>query len=169
MKKNVFLIGFMGAGKSTAARYLHETYGMEWLEMDKEIGKREGMAISRIFETKGEEYFRSLETELLSSLENRENLVVSCGGGVPLRSCNVDIMHRTGKIVFLTASPETILSRVRRSHSRPLLENNKNTDYIASLLNQRLDRYEAAADAFVATDGRTTQEVGEEIKKLLDK
>lgn len=169
MKKNVFLIGFMGAGKSTAARYLHETYGMEWLEMDKEIEKREGMAISRIFETKGEEYFRSLETELLSSLENRENLVVSCGGGVPLRSCNVDIMHRTGKIVFLTASPDTILSRVRHSHSRPLLENNKNADYIASLLNQRLDRYEAAADAFVATDGRTTQEVGEEIKKLLDK
>ena len=88
---------------------------------------------------------------------------------MPLQSCNVDIMHRTGKIVFLTASPDTILSRVRHSHSRPLLENNKNTDYIASLLEQRLGRYEAAADAFVATDGRTTQEVGEEIKKLLDK
>lgn len=169
MKKNVFLIGFMGAGKSTAARYLHETYGMEWLEMDKEIERREGMSISRIFDTKGEEYFRNLETELLSSLENRENLVVSCGGGVPLRSRNVELMHKNGMTVFLTAAPETILSRVRHSHSRPLLENNKNADYIASLLEQRLDRYREAADVSVATDQRTTQEVGEEIKRLLDK
>ena len=67
-KKNIFLIGFMGAGKSTVARYLHRQQGMNWLEMDKEIERKEGMPVSEIFRLRGEEYFRERETELLLSL-----------------------------------------------------------------------------------------------------
>ena len=166
-KKNIFLIGFMGAGKSTIARCLHSHQGMEWLEMDNEIEKSEGMPISEIFRRKGEEYFRELETGLLLSLESRSNTVVSCGGGVPLRSCNVEAMKRSGIVVFLTARPETILERVKDSHDRPLLEGHKDVEYIAGLLSKRLERYQAAADVQIATDGRRTAEIAEEICALL--
>lgn len=166
-KKNIFLIGFMGAGKSTIARCLHSHHGMEWIEMDKEIEKSEGMPISEIFRRKGEEYFRELETGLLLSLESRSNTVVSCGGGVPLRSCNVEAMKRSGIVVFLTARPETILERVKDSHDRPLLEGHKDVEYIAGLLSKRLERYQAAADVQIATDGRRTAEIAEEIYVLL--
>ena len=162
-KNNIFLIGFMGAGKSTIARYLHRKYGMEWLEMDKEIERAQGMPISEIFRLKGEEYFRELETKLLLSLEKKEHTVVSCGGGVPLRSCNVEAMKKSGVIVFLTAEPETILERVKGSHDRPLLEGHKNVEYIAELLAGRQEKYEAAAELLAATDGRSAEEIGEEI------
>ena len=162
-KRNIFLIGFMGAGKSTVARRLHRQHGMEWLEMDKEIERREGMAISEIFRLHGEEYFRELETELLLSLENKENTVVSCGGGVPLRVCNVEAMKRSGIIVFLTARPETILERVKDSHDRPLLEGHKNVEYISELLSERRNKYEAAADVLVVTDDRSAEEIAEEV------
>lgn len=166
-KKNIFLIGFMGAGKSTIARCLHSCHGMEWLEMDKEIEKREGMTISEIFRRKGEEYFRELETRLLLSLENRSNTVVSCGGGVPLRSCNVEAMKKSGIVVYLAARPETILERVKDSHDRPLLEGHKDVAYIEGLLEKRLGKYDAAADVQIATDGRRAAEIGEEIYALL--
>ncbi len=168
MNDNIFLIGFMGAGKSTVARCLHRCYGREMLEMDGVIEEREGMQISRIFETYGEEYFRRLETELLLELQERENLVISCGGGAPLRACNVEAMKKSGKVVFLTATPETVLERVRNSHDRPVIEQNKNAGFIAELMEQRREKYEAAADATVATDGRRPEEIcGEIMEKIL--
>lgn len=168
-EKNIFLIGFMGAGKSTVARYLHRHYGMEWLEMDKEIEKREGIPISEIFRLKGEPYFRERETELLLSLVGRKNMVVSCGGGVPLRHQNVEAMKKSGVVVFLTARPETILERVKDNHDRPLLEGHKDVEYISQLLEQRREKYEAAADVLTATDGRDTEEIGNEVYTFLGK
>ena len=163
------LIGAVGAGKSTVARYLHRHYGMEWLEMDKEIEKREGMPISEIFRLKGEPYFRERETELLLSLVGRKNMVVSCGGGVPLRHQNVEAMKKSGVVVFLTARPETILERVKDNHDRPLLEGHKDVEYISQLLEQRREKYEAAADVLTATDGRDTEEIGNEVYTFLGK
>ncbi len=165
-RNNLFLIGFMGAGKSTVARYLHR-HGMEWVEMDQEIERREGMAISEIFRLHGEGYFRELETGLLLSLEHQENTVVSCGGGAPLRALNVEAMKKSGIVVFLTARPETILDRVKNSQERPLLEGHKNVKDIAELLALRTAKYESAADVLVATDGRSAEEIGEEILGFL--
>ena len=83
MRKNhIFLIGFMGSGKSTVAKYLSSAYQMKQIEMDEQIEKDEGRSISSIFEKEGEEYFRTLETELLKSLDPRETFVVSCGAVV---------------------------------------------------------------------------------------
>lgn len=160
---NIFLIGFMGSGKSTISRFLQNAYDRNVLEMDEEIEAREQMKISDIFATQGEEYFRKLETELLLELEGKTNLVVSCGGGAPLRACNVEAMKKSGKVVFLTATPETVLERVKNNHDRPLLENNKNVDFIASMMEQRREKYEAAADIQVPTDGRSAKEIGAEI------
>jgi len=166
---HIFLIGFMGTGKSTVAQYLSSHYGMEVVEMDQEIEEREKMNISEIFEKYGEEHFRKLETHLLLELRERKNLVISCGGGTALRDCNVKAMKGSGKVVFLTADPETILARVQDSHDRPLLENNKNVSFIASMMEQRRDKYEGAADVLVATDRRSVQEICMEImEKLAD-
>ena len=143
---SVILIGFMGAGKSTISDYLSTMFAMEVVEMDQLIAEREGMSISDIFETYGEEYFRNMETNLLIEMQSRSNVVVSCGGGVPMRERNVAEMKKNGRVVLLTAKPETILERVKDNHDRPLLENNKNVSFIADLLEKRRAKYEAAAD-----------------------
>lgn len=160
---NIYLIGFMGSGKSTISDYLTGHYGMEKIEMDQRIAQNEGMSISKIFETHGEEYFRNLETELLRGLQDKKNVVVSCGGGTPMRECNVTQMKKNGKVVLLTASPETIYERVKDSNDRPLLEGRKNTAFISELMQQRRPRYEAAADLIIQTDGKTCAAICEEL------
>ena len=160
---NIFLIGFMGAGKSTISDYLKNVLAMDVVEMDQCIVERQGMSISDIFETYGEEYFRELETNLLIEMQSRSNVVVSCGGGVPLRERNVAEMKKNGRVVLLTAKPETILERVKDNHDRPLLENNKNVSFIADLLEKRRAKYEAAADIVIQTDGKSELEICEEL------
>ena len=160
---NIFLIGFMGAGKSTISDYLKNALAMDVVEMDQCIVERQGMSISDIFETYGEEYFRELETNLLIEMQSRSNVVVSCGGGVPMRERNVAEMKKNGRVVLLTAKPETILERVKDNHDRPLLENNKNVSFIADLLEKRRAKYEAAADIVIQTDGKSELEICEEL------
>lgn len=163
MKSNIFLIGFMGAGKSSIARYLKNHYQMNLIEMDEQIEADEGMKISEIFEKKGEAYFRSLETQMLLGLAQETGTVVSCGGGVPMRECNVEAMRKSGKIVYLSARPETIFQRVKGSHTRPLLEGHMNVEYITELMNKRLPKYIAAADITVETDQKNLDQICKEI------
>lgn len=160
---NIFLIGFMGVGKSTLSKVLKDTFAMDVIEMDEIIAKRNGMSISEIFDLHGEEYFRNEETNLLKECQNKKNQIVSCGGGVAMRQVNVDEMKKSGKVVLLTASPNTILKRVEDSHDRPLLENNKTIEHISSLMTQRAPAYQAAADIVVNTDGKSEIEICEEI------
>ena len=136
--------------------------------MDQIIAEREGMSIPDIFEVHGEQYFRDLETNLLIEMQARKNVVISCGGGTPLRECNVVEMKKNGRVVLLTASPETIFDRVKDSHDRPVIENNKNVPFIADLMEKRRAKYEAAADIVINTDGKSIIEVCEElVQKLL--
>lgn len=160
---NIFLIGFMGAGKSTISDYLKNALAMDVVEMDQCIVERQGMSISDIFETYGEEYFRELETNLLIEMQSQSNVVVSCGGGVPMRERNVVEMKKNGRVVLLTAKPETILNRVKDNHDRPLLEGNKNVDFIADLMEKRREKYEAASDIVIETDGKDRLEICEEL------
>ncbi len=157
----------MGSGKSTVSRCLCDEYGYEGLEMDEEIVRREGMTIPEIFAQKGEACFREMETELLRELNDRTELVVSCGGGVPMRECNVREMKKNGRIVLLAAKPETILGRVKGSHSRPLLEGNMNVEYIRELMEKRKPKYEAAADFAIETDRRSAEEISREILRII--
>lgn len=167
--QNIFLIGFMGTGKSTVAEYLGEHFDMQVLEMDETISDRENMSITDIFEKKGEEYFRNLETSLLKEVGVNGNTVVSCGGGTPMRTENVEEMKKNGKIVLLTATPETIYNRVKNSHNRPLLENNMNVEYISELLGKRQEKYQAAADIVVETDEKSKDIIANEIIHILAK
>ena len=165
--RNIFLIGYMGTGKSTVAAYLHENCGMEVLEMDQEIVEREGMSISDVFATKGESYFRDVETNLLICIQSQENQVVSCGGGVVLREQNVELMKKSGQIILLTAQPETILERVKDDESRPLLKGNKNVAFIRDMMEKRRKKYESAADIIIETDGKDAKAICTEMFEKL--
>ena len=146
---NLFLIGFMGSGKSTIAAELSRMLHRPVLEMDEEIEKREGMSIPAIFSEHGEAYFRQLETDLLKET---------------LRE-----MKKSGIIVLLTALPETILERVADDENRPLLKGRKNTADIEALIEKRRPAYEAAANYQVATDQKTSAQIAGEILGILEK
>jgi|GEM_PF-10734 len=164
---NIILIGFMGAGKSTVADFLSTMYAMKIVEMDQVISEREQMSISDIFATYGEEYFRNRETELLVEMQSKRDVVVSCGGGVAMREQNVREMKKNGKVVLLTASPEVILERVKDSDDRPLLDGNKNVEFIRELIEKRRQKYEAAADITIHTDNKSVMEICEELIEKL--
>jgi len=160
---NIFLIGFMGTGKSTVSRNLAQKYDFIVAEMDEEIARKEEKSISQIFEEYGEAYFRNLETEYLRGIQSSKERVVSCGGGVVLREENVKLMKRSGKVILLTASPDVIYERVKNDNGRPLLQGRKTPDAIKELMEARQSRYEAAADIIIHTDGKSADEICDEI------
>ena len=163
IEQNIFLIGFMGAGKSTIAKVLQRELGMELVEMDERIVKEQGMSINDIFAQKGEDGFRDIESQLVIDIGKNKNSIVSCGGGVVVRPQNVENMKKSGKIVFLTATPETILERVKNGKDRPLLNGHMNVEYISELMEKRRQMYEDAADVKVSTDSKTVGEICTEI------
>lgn len=160
---NIFLIGFMGAGKSTIAQELKEKLEMDRVEMDEVIVQKQGMSISEIFDEYGEVYFRNLESNTLIELQKRKQTIVSCGGGVVMRPDNAEHMKKNGRVVLLTAKPETIYERVKDSHERPILNNNMSVEFISSLMETRRERYQAVADVTVTTDGKNATQICEEI------
>ena len=160
---NIFLIGFMGAGKSTVADGLEKMLEMERIEMDAMIAKKQGMSIPEIFEEYGEVYFRNLESNMLIELQKKSQAIVSCGGGVVMRPDNAEHMKKHGRVVLLTASPKTIFERVKYSRERPILNNNMNVAFIEELMEKRREKYLATADVVVETDGKNVVEICEEI------
>ena len=164
---NIVLIGFMGAGKSTISDYLSTMFDMDIVEMDQVIAEREEMSIPDIFATYGEEYFRDLETNLLIEMQSHKNAVISCGGGAALRERNVAEMKKNGRVVLLTATPETIFERVKDSNDRPVLNGRKNVKGISELMEQRREKYEAAADIVINTDDKTVLQICEELVQRL--
>lgn len=167
LKQHIFMIGFMGVGKSTVSKALSSRYQVAETDTDKRIVEKEGKAITDIFADSGEEYFRSIETQVLDTLENEAPCIVSCGGGMVMREINVEKMKKQGKILLLTASPETIYERVKDSNDRPILNGNMNVEYIKELMEARRPKYEAAADIVIATDGKSPEEIAEEIVAVL--
>ncbi len=161
--KNLFFIGFMGAGKSTVAKEVAKRMGKQLIEMDEDLVKEAGMSIAEIFEQKGEAYFRDMESRLIERISRKEDCVISCGGGTVLRKENVENMKKSGSIIYLYATAETIYERVKNSSERPILNGNMNIQYIQGLMEKRCDIYEKAADKIVATDGRTLDDICEKI------
>lgn len=165
--EHIFLIGFMGVGKSTIAQYLSKQLDIEKVEMDEKIEEQEQMPITQIFEEYGEPYFRNLETNLLIELQQKQQAVVSCGGGIIMRPENISHMKKSGKVVWLTALPETVYERVKDSDERPILNHHMNVEFIAGLMEQRREKYESAADIIVSTDQKSTDDICEEIRRSI--
>lgn len=166
---NIFLIGFMGAGKSTVARALHQKLGLPLVEMDERIVEEQGISINEIFERFGEDRFREIESRLILDLGEAGPSVISCGGGVVVRPENTEYMKKSGKVVYLSATPETVFERVKNSTDRPILNGHMNVEYIAGLMEKRRALYEAAADLTILTDGRSRDELCTEITEQLEK
>ena len=161
--KNLFLIGFMGCGKSTMARMLAKETGALLIEMDETIEEEAGMSINEIFELYGEQHFRDLESALVARITEKGGAVVSCGGGAILRPENVENMKKNGSVLYFSATPETIFKRVRNSTKRPLLNGNMNIEYIKSLMDKRIPLYEKAADIIISVDGKEKIDVLKEV------
>ena len=121
--KRIFLVGFMGSGKSTVGRNLAEKINWDFVDLDEVIEKREGLTISQIFEEKGEEYFRNKEALYLRELSQKEKVVVATGGGAPCFSDNMSWMNEHGLTIYLKADAELLLERLKaETISRPLLK-----------------------------------------------
>lgn len=160
---NIALIGFMGTGKSTVSNYLRDQMDLELVDVDAKIVAEEGMPIADMFAKFGEQYFRDLETKATLDLIDRKRTIIACGGGLVMRDENVANLKKSGKIVLLTASPETILERVKDSTDRPILNGHMNVEYIAELMEKRRAKYEAAADIIIETDGKDIEAICQEL------
>ena len=169
VNRHIYLIGFMGCGKTSVSIAMNQLYGKNIVEVDDRIIAKEGRSINQIFAESGENYFRDLETEMLKELADEDNIIVSCGGGMVLREENSRLMKENGVIIWLDATPETILDRVKDDDSRPNLKGKKNVKDIEALKNKRADAYAEAADIKVDTDGKTIREVAKEIYESVNR
>ncbi len=137
----IYLIGFMGCGKSTWGKKLAEKLDYNFIDLDKRIESIEGGTVAEVFKTKGEDYFRKLEADVLHSTVLEKNAVISCGGGTPCYYDNMEWMRNRGKTVYLNLSPENLFGRLRtRKEKRPLIANfddNQLRDSIFQKLSER--------------------------------
>jgi shikimate kinase len=166
---NIAVIGFMGAGKTTVGRMIAERLGYAFVDMDEEIERAAGLSVNRIFEMYGEAAFRERETVLTAKLAGGDRQVVSCGGGWALNPDNVAWMEGSSKLVYLRASPDTILRRTSGDSSRPLLNVSNRGDRVVSLLGARAPVYMGVADLVVDTDDMTLEQVSEKILEEAEK
>ena len=162
---NVILEGFMGSGKSTVSELISDKLELELIDTDEAIEEAEGRKISEIFEQDGEEAFRDMETELMEMVisEHMRETVISLGGGLPIREKNRELLKRAGKVVYLRTSPETVYDRLKGDDTRPLLKSENPLARIKELQDKRGQIYEDAADIIVDTDGKSPEEVANEI------
>ncbi|MFH1479336.1 MAG: shikimate kinase [Candidatus Omnitrophota bacterium] len=164
--RNIVLVGFMGTGKTVVGKALANHLGREFLELDEIIEKKEGTSIKEIFEKKGEPYFRKLEKDVIKEISVKNGVVVSAGGGAIVDEENLTNLKRYGTLICLEASPDTILSRIGSSGSRPLLNVPDPKNKIEELLKKRKAFYKKS-DFLIMTDNLTVDKVVEEIKKLV--
>lgn len=163
---NVILIGFMGSGKTTVGLRLSYRLRRPVIDTDKEIEREEQRAISDIFATDGEAYFRDRETACLRKLiESANHQIISVGGGLPVREENRALLHELGQVFYLQAKGETIYERVKDDTTRPLLQGGDPLAKIQALLNERDPYYRAAADVVIAVDGKSFEQIINEIEE----
>lgn len=169
-KDNIILIGFMGAGKSSVSETFAAQYNHPVLDTDLLIEAQEGMTIPELFEQKGEEYFRLRETELLKELlDSCQKTVISVGGGLPIKEENRQLLKLLGQVIYLQADTETILSRLKDDHNRPLLQGDELEVRISRLLAEREHYYSQVSDYIVDTSGKTLAEIAAEIDRMVEK
>jgi shikimate kinase len=160
--RNLALIGFMGAGKSSVGRAVAAQLGFEFVDTDALIESRTGKAITQIFATEGEAHFRELERSVVEQLETREGLVISTGGGLPTCQANLDSLKKHSLVVCLWASAERIWERVKSQSHRPLLQTSNPQERIQELLKERAPFY-SQADVLLHTDNRSQRQVCQQV------
>lgn len=165
--RNVFLIGPMGSGKTTIGQKLARRLGLNFHDSDREIENRTGVDISLIFEIEGEEGFRERESRVLDELTAADQVLVATGGGAVLRESNRQWLRQRGTVVYLQASIEQQLSRLRNDKSRPLIQLDNRQAKLIELANQRDPIYAELADLTFPAHGRSVAQSVERIYKAL--
>ncbi len=162
--KNIFLVGFMGSGKSTVGKILAQKLNKRFLDIDTLIEEKEGKSIRDIFKTKGEKYFRKKEKEEIEHIVQKKGFIVSTGGGLGADIENMEKMKRNGTVIWLDVSLEEILKRCGNDKNRPLL--NQPIENIKKLFEKRKDVY-SKADIRIIAENKTPEEIAEEILERL--
>ena len=155
--KRIYLVGFMGCGKSAVGRRLSFLLKMPYYDMDKEISRQMGMSVADIFSRHGEKQFRDLETQFLLTLKE-EDCIISTGGGVAIKEENRKIMRRTGLVLFLDAPFREIWRRIHKDPRRPIVVNSTK-EQIEALYKTRYPLYKAAAHITIRTEFRTLRQI----------
>ncbi len=164
---NIYLIGMMGSGKTVTGKALAALLDHTFVDLDAGIQVEDGRTIPEIFTGSGEAHFRDLETLVLERVSRQGEQVIATGGGIILREENVRRMKKTGKVVLLKASAESLWQRVRYSKDRPLLNKPDPFGALQQILKDREVLYENACHFSVATDGKIAEDVASEIREML--
>jgi len=162
--RNIFLVGLMGAGKTTVGRHLARRLGKQFFDTDHEIEQRTGARVTLIFEIEGETGFRAREAQILETLSAHDDIVLATGGGVVLSAANRERLKSHGFVVYLRAQPCDLYLRTRHDRSRPLLQGQDPLARLEELHRVRDPLYREVADLVVDT-GR--QSVGVLVDQLL--
>ncbi|MBI5145169.1 MAG: shikimate kinase [Candidatus Omnitrophica bacterium] len=168
MRGNIYLVGFMGTGKTYVGKELAKKKKWQFLDLDDLIELREKRRIADIFTQEGEPYFRRVEKKVLKEVSKEDKFVVACGGGIVIDKDNIKVMKETGKIICLTAGPEAILKRTAGYAHRPLLNVKDPQKQIELLLKLRAPYY-AQADCTIDTSKVSIKEVVAWIAKIISR
>jgi shikimate kinase len=167
MKNNIFLVGPMGAGKTSVGRTLARQLNLDFYDSDEEIEKKMGVSLSWIFDLEGMQGFRYREMLAIEELSKMQNIVLSTGGGCvetpEVREC----LTKRGVVIYMEVSLETQLGRLKRDKKRPLLQGENPQEVLIRLWEEREPYYENIADYTVATDNRSVREVCDDILQWL--
>ncbi len=169
--KRIFLVGYMGAGKTTIGKLLAKQMGLSFVDLDYYIENRYHKSISELFKEKGEEAFRDIEQKLLREVCEFEEVVISTGGGVPCFYDNMNYMNEKGYTVYLKASPQELADRIEpNKQSRPVLAGRSGEDllrFIEKTLEKRGIYYEQAALVYHAEKMNTKKEIDIHVGELI--
>ncbi len=165
---NIFLVGPMGAGKSTIGRQLAEALSFHFEDSDHEIQRRTGVDIPTIFEYEGEEGFRKREEQVIADLTEQDGIVLATGGGAVLREANRQRLTARGVVIYLHCSPEQQFARTNRDRNRPLIQTADPLQSLRDIMEIREPLYRQVADLVVSTEKRGTVAVVKEIRRRLE-
>ncbi len=168
MSQSVFLVGLMGAGKTTVGRLLAKRLKALFVDTDHEIASVTGVSIPTIFEIEGEVGFRRRETEAIERLSRNEDIVLATGGGAVLDPVNRQILKSRGKVIYLAATPETLFERTRRDSGRPLLQVEDRLARLRELYQQRDPLYREVAHIIVEVGRTSAPQVVRQIQEALN-
>jgi len=165
MNTNLYLVGFMGTGKSTVGRQVARQIGFEFFDSDHEIERLEGKPVSQIFEEQGEAKFRALERDFIEHGHPSKNCVISCGGGLIVPPGMLDLLRSRGVVICMHAPIETILQRTMHATHRPLLQVENPEQRLRDLYAQREEIYRRAG-TMVLTDKRPLREIAVHVLRI---
>ena len=151
MNSQIFLIGMMGAGKSSIGKILSKSLDMQFYDTDDLIKKNTGVEINRIFELEGEKGFRNWERKALLSIIDKKNIVVATGGGIIVNNDNFEILKKKKFVFFLKTDINSLLGRLSKDVSRPLLEVSDMKEQLNDLYSSRKKKYEEASNYSIET------------------